>query len=258
MEPVLNLEAVGFSYGETRVLDGISFDLAAGEMLGVIGPNGSGKSTVLKLMDGLLRPAAGEVRVSGESLGSLRRGRLSRKIAMVAQESHFVFPFSALEVVLMGRFPYLGPFRYETEEDMDVVHQAMRATRCVELADRPIQDLSGGERQRVLIARALAQEPQVMLLDEPTAFLDLRFKSEIFRLLQRLSEDKGLGVVVVSHDLDLVAHYCTRILMLSRGRVHALGEPRDVLTSDHMRSVYECPVHVDTNPVTGSLRVNLL
>ena len=158
----------------------------------------------------------------------------------------------------MGRFPYLDLFQYETESDMDVVLQAMRATQCVELANRAIQDLSGGERQRILIARALAQEPQVMLLDEPTAFLDLRFKSEIFRLLQHLKEEKDLSIVVVSHDLDLVAQYCTRMLMLNRGKVHALGEPERVLTSDHIRSVYECPVHVDTNPLTGSLRVSLL
>ncbi len=258
MGPVLNLDGVSFAYGETPVLDDVSVDLAAGEMLGIVGPNGSGKSTLLKLMDGLLKAAAGEIRVSGVSLEGLSRGPVSRRIAMVSQESHFAFPFSVLEVVLMGRFPYLGLFQYETQADMEVALQAMQATRCEDLASRAIQDLSGGERQRVLIARALAQEPQVMLLDEPTAFLDLRFKSEIFRLLRRLSQEKDLTIVVVSHDLDLVAQYCSRILMLNRGRVHALGEPAHVLTSDHVRAVYDCPVHVDTNPVTGSLRVNLL
>ena len=258
MEPVLSLKHVGFAYRETQVVDNISLDLAAGEMLGIVGPNGSGKSTLLKLMDGLVKPGAGMVRVSGVSLGSLSRKRLSRKIAMVAQESHFVFPFSALEVVLMGRFPYLGPFQYETETDMEVVLQAMRATRCVDLASRPIQDLSGGERQRVLIARAVAQEPQVMLLDEPTAFLDLRFKREIFRLVRQLNGEKELSIVIVSHDLDLVARYCTRILMLNQGRVHALGAPERVLTSGHIQSVYECPVHVDIHPLTRSLRVSLL
>ncbi|MBW2097028.1 MAG: ABC transporter ATP-binding protein [Deltaproteobacteria bacterium] len=177
---------------------------------------------------------------------------------MVPQENHFQFAFSCLEVVLMGRFPHMGLFEFEGEHDMEVALEAMKAAHCVELADRPINQLSGGEKQRVLLARALSQEPRLILLDEPTSFLDLRFKKEIFELLSSLKKNRGLSLMIVSHDIDLSARYCDRIVLLDRGRVFAEGTPGEVLTARNVEEVYGCPVTVDNNPATGTPRVSII
>jgi len=258
MEPVLKLRGVGFDYNSTLVLRDVGLDVGKGELLGILGPNGSGKSTLLSLMDGILKPRQGDVEVTGVPLGALGRGAIARKIAMVAQENQFRFSFSVMQVVLMGRFPYLKWLRSEGEQDIAVARAALEVTHCLGLADRPIHALSGGERQRVLIARALAQEPQVILLDEPTSFLDLKFKREIFQLIGRLSREKDLSVVVVSHDIDLVAQYCSRILMLKDGTVFKVGEPHQVITAPNIEAVFECPVRVEPHPVTGRPRVSVL
>jgi iron complex transport system ATP-binding protein len=257
MEPILTLTDVCCGYGQTPVLDKINLQIGAAEILGVLGRNGSGKSTLLKVMDGILMPQAGEVLVKGKPLPKVSRLELAREVALVAQETHFRFPFSVTEVVLMGRFPHLKTLQFEGERDMAVAFDAMKATHCLELAGRSIHELSGGERQRVLIARALAQEPQVILLDEPTSFLDLKFKREIFQLIEFLSKDKGLSVVMVSHDIDLTAQYCRRVMMLNNGSIHEMGEPDQVITSANIESVYDCPVLVDKNPATGKPRVSL-
>jgi iron complex transport system ATP-binding protein len=258
MEPILTLTDVCCGYGQTPVLDKISLQIGAGEILGILGRNGSGKSTLLKVMDGILMPQAGEILVKGKPLPKVSRLELAREVALVAQETHFRFPFSVTEVVLMGRFPHLKTLQFEGERDMAVAFDAMKATHCLELAERSIHELSGGERQRVLIARALAQEPKVILLDEPTSFLDLKFKREIFQLIEFLSKDKGLSVVMVSHDIDLTAQYCLRVMMLSNGSIHEMGEPDQVITSANIESVYDCPVLVDKNPATGKPRVSLV
>lgn len=158
----------------------------------------------------------------------------------------------------MGRFPHMGRLQFEGERDMEVVREALRATSCLELAGRSIHELSGGERQRVLIARALAQEPSLILLDEPTSFLDLKFKREIFRLIGRLSAEKGLGVVVVSHDIDLVAQYCTRVVLLKDGSTYKAGRPCEAITAENVEAVFDCPVRVDENPDTGRPRVSIM
>lgn len=257
MEPVLSLVGINCGYGLTPVLNNIDLQVKHGEIFGILGPNGSGKSTLLKVMDGILRPQVGQVLVHGKPLQKINRARLARTVALVAQEFHFQFSFSVTEVVLMGRFPHLKALHFEGPKDMAVAYEAMRATRCLELADRSIHELSGGERQRVLIARALAQEPDVILLDEPTSFLDLKFKREIFQLIESLSKDKGLSVVLVSHDIDLAAQYCHRIMMLKNGAVHAVGAPDRVITAVNIQAVYDCPVLVDSNPTTGKPRVSL-
>jgi len=258
MEPVLTLRGVDFDYGATPVLRGIDLEVGRGELLGILGPNGSGKSTLLGLMDGVLDPKRGTIEITGIPLKDLGRGAVARKIAMVAQENRFRFSFSVMQLVLMGRFPYLKPLRMEGEEDMAVARGALEATHCIELADRSIHELSGGEKQRALIARALAQEPQAILLDEPTSFLDLRFKREIFRLIGRLSREKGLSVVVVSHDIDLVSQYCSRILMLKDGAVFEVGEPQAVIIAPNVEAVFDCPVRIERHPVTGRPRVSVL
>jgi iron complex transport system ATP-binding protein len=229
VEPILTLKKVGFKYETLWALKGIDLHLGAGEILGILGPNGSGKSTLLKIADGILVPQEGEVLIGNRDINSLGRSSLAREVAMVAQENYFRFSFSTLEVVLMGRFPHLTRLQFEGEKDMKVVLSSLSATHALELAERSIHELSGGERQRVLIARALAQEPKIMLLDEPTSFLDLKFKREIFQLIASLSLEKGLSVVVVSHDIDVAAQYCHRVMLLKDGSVYEMGEPDQVI-----------------------------
>ena len=218
----------------------------------------SGKSTLLKVVDGILTPQEGEVLLKDRPVSGYTRSDVAKEVAMVAQETHFYFSFSALEVVLMGRFPRLGRFQFEGTRDMEAASRALQATQCLDLAERSIHELSGGEKQRVLIARALAQEPTVILLDEPTSFLDLRYKKEIFDLISSLTHEKGLSVVVVSHDSDLASQYCDRMVMLKDGRVYSTGVPEEVITASNIKAVYECPVIVDKNPAAGSPRVSLV
>jgi iron complex transport system ATP-binding protein len=258
MEPVLTLEDVSFNYGGTWALRGIDLQIRDSEIVGILGPNGSGKTTLLKIMDGILIPHQGEVLVRRKSLLGLKRAEIARELAMVSQESHFRFEFSVLEVVLMGRFPHMGRLQFEGDRDMQVALSALEATHTRELAERSIHRISGGEKQRVLIARALAQEPKVILLDEPTAFLDLRYKREIFQLISSLSADKGLAVIMVTHDVDLSAQYCHRLVLLKNGEIYRAGDPESVITPANVQAVYECPVVVDRNPSTGTPRVSLI
>jgi iron complex transport system ATP-binding protein len=258
MDEVLSLKNVGLRYGQSWALRDLDLDVRPGELLGVMGPNGSGKSTLLKVMDGILKPHEGAVSLKGRPVSSYTRSELASVIAMVAQESYFRFSFSTLEVVLMGRFPRLGRFQFEGKRDMAVAYKALGAAHCLELAERSIHELSGGEKQRVLIARALAQEPTVILLDEPTSFLDLRYKKEIFDLISSLARDAGMSVLAVSHDIDLAAQYCDRMVMLKEGHVYSAGVPSEVITASNIEAVYECPVMVDNNPATGSPRVSLI
>jgi iron complex transport system ATP-binding protein len=188
---------------------------------------------------------------------TLKRGEIAKVVAMVAQENFFIFAFSVLEVVLMGRFPHLGRLQFESNKDLAIAVNALRATHSLELSERSIHELSGGEKQRVLLARALAQEPGAVLLDEPTSFLDLKYKKEIFDLIAGLTKEKGLSVVIVSHDIDLVSQYCHRIVMLKNGSVHLAGTPDQVIDAASIESVYDCAVFVDKNPLTGKPRVNL-
>ncbi|MFZ7111471.1 MAG: ABC transporter ATP-binding protein [Desulfatiglandales bacterium] len=257
MDPILTLRNAGYRYGASWAARGIHLEVRPGEILGILGPNGSGKSTLLKIMDGILIPQEGEIFLRGLPLSRMKRSWIAREIAMVAQESHFRFSFSVLEVVLMGRFARLKGLQFEGEKDREVALQVLRATDTLDLAERSIHELSGGEKQRVVIARALAQEPRIILLDEPTSFLDLKYKREIFQLITSLSRDRGLSVVLVSHDIDLAAQYCHRLVMLKQGAVYETGEPEQVLTTSNVEGVYECPVLIDRNPVTGRPRVSL-
>jgi len=258
VDRILILKGVGYRYGSHWALRGISLEIGAGELVGVLGPNGSGKTTLIKIADRILEPPEGTVLLRGQPIQSYKRTRLAREVAMVPQENHFQFAFSSLEVVLMGRFPRMGLLQFEGEQDLAVAFEAMEATHCAELAQRPIDQLSGGEKQRVMIARALAQEPKLILLDEPTSFLDLRFKKEIFELLSSLKKERGLSLLTVSHDIDLSARYCDRIVLLDRGNIYAEGRPGEVLTAQNVEAVYGCPVTVDKNPATGSPRVSIV
>jgi iron complex transport system ATP-binding protein len=253
----MKLINIGYHYGQEWSLKGINLSLRAGEIVGILGPNGSGKSTLLKIMDGLIKPMEGEIIIGGKPFHDIKRSDFARQAAMVAQENHFRFSFSAIEVALMGRFPHLKRLQFEGRRDMEIAFNALKATHTLHLADRSIHDLSEGEKQRVFIARALAQEPRIILLDEPTSFLDLKFKREIFLLISTLCREKELSVVLVSHDIDLAAHYCHRVIMLKNGRVYAEGSPDDVVTAENIEGVYDCPVTVDMNPISGRPRVSI-
>jgi iron complex transport system ATP-binding protein len=257
VEPVLSLNKVSFKYEDSWILKDVDLRSYEGEILGVLGPNGSGKSTLLKVMDGILRPQQGEVLLRNRPLASFSRTDVAREIAMVAQENFFRFAFSVLEVVLMGRFPRLERLQFEREMDIEIAMNALDATHSLQLSHRSIHEISGGEKQRVLLARTLAQEPSLVLLDEPTSFLDLKHKRDVFRLISSLSKERSLGVVLVSHDIDLVAQYSHRIVMLKDGLILHTGVPEEVLTPENIEAVYECPVFVDTNPATGKPRVSL-
>ena len=255
--PILQIKDIGFGYQKKQVLSRVSFDVKKGEIIGIIGPNGSGKTTLLKIIDGLLFPQEGEILVEGEFLRQKNRKELAGIIAFVPQEFSLVFPFSVQEIVMMGRYPHLNNLRFEGNDDYRIVREAMEMTDTLHLSKRMIHHISGGERQRVLIARALAQKPRIMLLDEATAFLDIKYQIALFELIKKLNKLRGLTVIVVTHDINLAGQYTDRIILLQDGKIHSIGTPELVITEDNINEVYEADVLVDKNPRTGAPRVTL-
>jgi len=249
------MESVWFQYPGREVFHDLTFSLEEGEILGLIGPNSSGKTTLLKLMDGLLNPQRGKVFLGGKDLQKLPRRQVAREIAVVPQEMEIPFSFTVGEIVLMGRAPYMGRFGWEKQRDLQIAREGMALTDIAQLENRPFAELSQGEKQRVLIARALAQEPGVMLLDEPTSHLDINHQVEINELVCSLNVEKNLTVMNISHDLNLAAEYSHRIVLLSRGSIYAMGTPSEVITEENIRRVYETTVMVEKNPVSGAPRV---
>jgi iron complex transport system ATP-binding protein len=236
-----NLEArgLGFSFEAGKpVLDEISFSIAPGEILAVIGPNGSGKSTLIRLLSNVLRPGAGEVLVQGRPLADFTGKQLAQKIAVVPQQTAVEFSYRVLEVVLMGRAPYLGRFQLESENDLAIARNALAATDCLALEDRLLDEISGGERQRVILARALAQEPEILLADEPTTHLDLARQVQFMTLLRELRDKQPVSILFTTHELNLAGMFADRILLLDRGRVAALGAPEQVLDPGLVGKVY--------------------
>jgi iron complex transport system ATP-binding protein len=249
--------------GDNWVIDGLTCDVNAGEILGIVGPNGSGKTSLLKLLAKVLRPQVGDMALFGRDLGTMPQVEVARTVAFVPQESPQVFSFTVMETVLMGRYPHhrgakwSAGFGWESAEDVLIAEEAMQSTDLAHLAGRSVMDLSGGERQRCMIARALAQAPQILLLDEPTAFLDIQHQIEICTIVRRLQEERGLTVVLVSHDLNLTSQYCDRILMLKAGTLFRLGSPHEVIDADVLRAVYGCNVLIDCHPESGVPRVTM-
>ena len=245
--PLLQARGLGMDFGNGPVLDRIDVDLRPGTMVGLIGPNGAGKTTLLSLLMGLFSASAGEVRVAGRPVSALSRRRLARIMALVPQDLEIGFSFRVREVVAMGRYPYLGRFQVAGAADLGAMDEAMALTGVDVLADRTIDTLSGGERQRVLIARAIAQQTPVVLLDEVTANLDLSHQLEVLELAAHMAAE-GRLVVAAIHDLTMASRYCERLLLLAGGRLQVDGPARAVLTPAHLRRFFGVDASIDEAP----------
>ncbi len=244
--------------GRRRVLDGVSVHVERGLIVGLLGPNGSGKTTLIRLLAGLLTPQRGEVFVDGLPIGGLTRRAIARRIALVPQDTHAAFDFSVLDIVLMGRYPHLGTFALEGADDVALARAALAATGTSALEHRSFSTLSGGERQRVVIASALAQASDVLLLDEPTASLDVGYQLEIAALLRRLNQARGTTMVLSTHDLNLAAGLCDRIVLLKDGRVIADGPTADTITPERIALAYDVTAEVQFHARAGHLTVTPL
>lgn len=260
------IESLTFAYGGNGPgsgkwgFHGLDHEIDAGQILGIIGPNGSGKTTLLKLLMKILQPQSGVIRLFGQDVQDIPQIEIAQSVAFVSQESQQLFPFTIGELVLMGRFPYHRPFDglgWENPDDIMLANRAMKAMDVNYLVERQISEVSGGERQRALLSRALVQEPQVLLLDEPTAFLDLNHQVDISRKLRQLNHEHGLTIVIVSHDLNLASQYCDQLLLLQNGTIIQKGTPEEVIRAEVLEAVYGCSVMIDRHPQCGSPRVSL-
>ncbi|MBI4560846.1 MAG: ABC transporter ATP-binding protein [Candidatus Rokubacteria bacterium] len=255
MRPLVQLREVNFVYpgpsprrARRFTIRGLSFDIAHGEILGLVGPNSGGKTTVVRLLSKILEPDSGEILFQERSLTGMSRWELARLVAVVPQEVPQAFPFTVEQLVLMGRYPHSPGRFFESAEDLAIAREAMAATGVLELAPAPLESLSGGERQRAILARALAQEPKLLILDEPTAHLDLRYQAECAGVLRRLNRERGVTILLVSHDLNLAGELCHRLLLLAEGRLARVGVPEEVLEAAVLQAVYGVEVIVEKSP----------
>jgi iron complex transport system ATP-binding protein len=249
---ILEVEGISCGYAAADALSGVTLRVGPGELVAVAGPNGSGKSTLLRAMSRVLRPRLGRAFLSGRDLyGEVAARESARAIGVVPQEAPLEFEVTCGEIVLLGRAPYLGRFGTEGPEDRRAAREAMERTGTWELRDRPVREVSGGERQRVLLARAFAQEPRVLLLDEPTAHLDAAYQARILRIVGELRGERGTAVVATFHDLNLAAACADRMVLLKEGRVAAAGRPAEVLVEGALREVFGPELAVRRHPDTG-------
>ena len=255
--PAISAQSLTYEVDAKRLLQGVSLHAHRGELVGVVGPNGAGKTTLLKALSGILRCQEGVIRLDGVDVSRLSPREVAAGVALVPQIAPYAHGFNVIELVLMGRYPHLGPFQVEGKEDDRIARDAMRLTETEQFADRTLDTLSGGERQRVFIARALTQQPRVLLLDEPTTNLDVLHQLKVLDVVRRLVDD-GLTAVAAIHDLNMAARYCDRLVLLSGGRVLAEGSPEDVLSPETMESAFGVRAAVYRDPVTGALAVSLI
>lgn len=251
----LDVSAVTYRYPGGAGVAGITFQVAAGETVGIVGPNSAGKTTLLHLLCKVLTPTVGRILLEGHDLSRLSHLALARRVAVIPQEFAVAFPFQVAEVVMMGRYPHAGLGGWGGDRDRAVAWAALEATGIANLASRRVDEISGGERQLVSLARALAQEPAILLLDEPTAHLDLKHRRAVVAILGAHHRARGGTTVLISHDLNLAAEVCDRLVLLARGQLRACGRPEEVITSDHLEAAYDCPVVVAADPLSGRPRV---
>ena len=239
------------------LLDGVDIQADRGQLVGLIGPNGAGKTTLLRTLSGILRYRQGSIHLEGSDLMSMSPKDAAATLALVPQIAPYTYGFTSMELVLMGRYPHLGRFQIEGREDDRIAREAMRLTEIEQFADRTLDTLSGGERQRVFVARALAQQPRILLMDEPTANLDILHQLKVLDLVRQLVDD-GLTAVAAIHDLNMAARYCDKLVLLSDGRVLAEGSPNEVLTPETIESAFGVKSAVYQDPITGSLAISLI
>lgn len=247
----LRLENISLGYGHKAVINNANLIIKPGEIFGVIGPNGSGKSTLIKGITKFIKPFAGQIFIDGQGLNSINQHELARIVATVPQNAILPELFTAFELILMGRTPHLGLFQSEGERDFNIAQQVMETTQTIHLANRYIGELSGGEKQRILLARALAQEPKIMLLDEPTANLDINNQIETLNLIHNLCQLQRLIVLIALHDLNLAAQYCDQLAILHQGKIFKQGTPDEVIKTHIIKEVYGADVYVYPHPVNN-------
>lgn len=255
---MLEARNISINYGEYEVLQNVSFALRDGQTLAVLGANGAGKTTLLRALNGFLPVSKGEITLEGKALRSCSRREIAQKMSVVAQENETKFPVTVLEFVLAGRFAHGGVFGWESERDREVAKNALEMCDLKDYEARLMNRLSGGERQRVVFARALATEAKILLLDEPTANLDLSHQALMFRLVRERCETDKSAAVIVTHDLNLASEFADEILLLKNGRIAAKGEPQKVLNAETLREVFAVEVLLDENPLSGKRRVTAI
>ena len=255
--PAIGAQGVFFQIEAKTLLDGVDLNAAHGQMVGLIGPNGAGKSTFLRAISGVLRVQSGNIHLNGADLRSLTSKEVAAGLAIVPQIVPHTHGFTAMELVLMGRYPHLGRFQIEGKEDTRIAREAMRLTETEQFADRTLDTLSGGERQRVIVSRALAQQPRILLLDEPTSNLDVLHQLKVLGLVRQLVDD-GLTSVAAIHDLNMAARFCDRLVLLQEGRVLAEGTPEQVLTPKLIAQAFGVNAAVYRDPNTGSHAISLI
>jgi len=258
METLLRVDKLSGGYHKTLVIKDVSFTIKKGDFLGIIGPNGSGKSTLLKLMSRVLYPHSGSIAFEGKDIGQMPLKEFCRKVAFVSQDTLISFSFSVEEIVLMGRIPHLKRMQFETKSDFSIAHHTLSLTDTLYIKEKAIDELSAGERQRVIIAKALAQEPMLLFLDEPTTHLDIGHQVQILDLLKKLNRETNLTIVMVLHDLNLASEYCNRLILLNEGKIFKDDFPEEVLTYQNIERVYKTIVVVNKNPISSKPNIILV
>ena len=258
MKIMLKTDKIKFSYAQEKILKGIDLEIETGTFIGIIGPNASGKSTLLKNMSKTLNSDSGSVYLDHKLLNDYNSLELAKKMAVVPQNTEVNFNFNVYDIIMMGRHPYQKRWSGLSQEDKEIVKEVMKVTDTLKLKRKLINELSGGEKQRVIIARALAQKPDILLLDEPTSSLDINYQGEIYDLLNYLNQEFNLTIITVSHDLNLTAQYCEELLLLKKGKIFAAGPPEEVLTEKNIKAVYNAEVIIKTNPLSDKPFVTLV
>jgi len=257
MTPALmKLENISFAYETLPVLRDLSISIRENDFIGLIGPNGSGKSTLLKIMGALLKPDSGSIQFKESLLSRINKKLFAQSVSWIPQDHPMVFPFRVSEIVLMGRHPYLSPLSFESEEDFEITRRAMETTMTSQFADRYFNEISGGEKQRVMIASALAQNPEMMLLDEPTASLDLKYQIQILSILKNLNAEHKMTLIMAMHDLNLASKFCNRLILVNEGQIVRDGTPEQVLEKNILEQVYGIEVDLVSNTIDGSIMVH--
>lgn len=252
---IMEINDLTTGYKEKPVLKGLDLSMNSNDFIGIIGPNGSGKSTLIRAITRIIEPWKGDIKLKNQPINTLSRNEIGKIAAVVPQDTFISFPYSAWEIVLIGRTPYLGRFENPGKKDIDIAERSMKSTNTYKFRDRKVKELSGGELQRVIVARALTQQPDILLLDEATSHLDIGHKIQMMDLIKDKNKEEELGVLSVHHNLNLAARYCDEIILLDEGEIHASGSPEEVLTKPHLRAVYGVEAEVHENPKDGSLYV---